>query len=249
MHIYKKPLYYEIAFSFVNPKKQADLFEHFIHKFSKRKVKSVLDIGCGPALQLYELARRGYNTLGLDLSTEMLRHVQQKAKKQKLVIKTVHANMVNFRFKKKVDFAFIMMGTIGNLKDKKEIIKHLNAVAKSLNSGGLYLVENLTPDLPKKIFLPQAWTMRRGKIRVKVFYQRIKKGKKKVEEDFRMMVNDNGREFSLKESFVNDLLCAKEFENIVKGHKQFEFIGWFQRNVVARAKKPGINNIALLRRR
>lgn len=33
--IYNQAKYYEIAFSFVDPKKQADLFEEFIKKFSK----------------------------------------------------------------------------------------------------------------------------------------------------------------------------------------------------------------------
>ena len=60
MTIYKHPHYYEIAFSFINPKKQVDNFEKLIKKFSKIKVKKVLDIACGPSLQLRELCKRGY---------------------------------------------------------------------------------------------------------------------------------------------------------------------------------------------
>lgn len=53
--IYNQPKYYEIAFSFVDAKKQVELFERFIKKYSKVKVKKVLDIACGPALQLREI--------------------------------------------------------------------------------------------------------------------------------------------------------------------------------------------------
>ena len=52
MPVYDEPLYYEIAFSFMDSAKQADLFEEFIEKHSGIEVKRFLDIGCGPVLQL-----------------------------------------------------------------------------------------------------------------------------------------------------------------------------------------------------
>ena len=64
--IYNQAKYYEIAFSFVDSEKQADLFEKFIKKYSKTGVKSVLDLACGTALQLREMAKRGYKSIGLD---------------------------------------------------------------------------------------------------------------------------------------------------------------------------------------
>jgi len=66
MDIYKHPRYYEIAFSFFDPKQQVDCFEEIIAKFSKVKVKRFLDIACGPSLQLREIAKRGYEAVGLD---------------------------------------------------------------------------------------------------------------------------------------------------------------------------------------
>lgn len=60
--IYNQAKYYEIAFSFVDSEKQADLFEKFIKKYSKTGVKSVLDLACGTALQLREMAKRGYKS-------------------------------------------------------------------------------------------------------------------------------------------------------------------------------------------
>lgn len=65
MAVYDEPLYYEIAFSFVNVNEQVNLFEKFIGKYSKVKVKRVLDIACGPSLQLREMAKRGYEVIGL----------------------------------------------------------------------------------------------------------------------------------------------------------------------------------------
>ena len=70
--IYDQAKYYEIAFSFVDQKKQADLFEQFIRKYGKIKVETVLDLACGTALQLREMAKRGYKSIGLDASSKML---------------------------------------------------------------------------------------------------------------------------------------------------------------------------------
>ncbi|MEM3679988.1 MAG: hypothetical protein QXU47_09155 [Candidatus Bathyarchaeia archaeon] len=39
MKVYDNPLYYEVAFSFFNPKKQVDHFEDIIRRFSRMKLK------------------------------------------------------------------------------------------------------------------------------------------------------------------------------------------------------------------
>jgi hypothetical protein len=64
MTLYEQPKYYEIAFSFINPKEHVDRFERIIKKFSQIKVKKFLDIACGPSLQLREIASRGYEAIG-----------------------------------------------------------------------------------------------------------------------------------------------------------------------------------------
>lgn len=79
--IYNQAKYYEIAFSFIDAKKQGDLFEKFIRKYGKMDVKSVLDLACGTALQLREMAKRGYRSIGLDASLKMLDYLKNESKK------------------------------------------------------------------------------------------------------------------------------------------------------------------------
>ena len=57
--------------------------------FSRIPVKSVLDIGCGTALQLKEFARRGYKSIGLDLNREMLDFLEDKAKQNQTNLLTI----------------------------------------------------------------------------------------------------------------------------------------------------------------
>ena len=141
MKVYNAPLYYEIAFGFISAKKQVDLFEKFITKYSRIKVKCILDIGCGPSLQLREIATRGYRAIGLDESAAMLRYLKQRARDENVHIETVRADMTNFRLIKKVDFVCIMMGTIQLIENYKKFLQHLDSVAYALKRGDCILLK------------------------------------------------------------------------------------------------------------
>jgi ubiquinone/menaquinone biosynthesis C-methylase UbiE len=97
LDVYAKPLYYESTFSFFNPKKQVDCFEEIIKRFCRVRVRRFLDVACGPSLQLREIARRGFEAVGLDASKEMLKYLRGKAEKEGLKIETVQAEKVSFR--------------------------------------------------------------------------------------------------------------------------------------------------------
>src|SRR4030042_2036113 len=167
METYKHPLYYEIAHSFFDVRKQVDTFETLIRKFSKIKVKRFLDIACGPSLQLREIARRGYEAVGLDLNPEMLEYLSKKTQEEALRIETAQADMCSFRLKKKADFAFIMMGSLV-VESNEALLNHLDSVARSLKKGGLYLIQNMCVDWTGT--RGQSWEMERDGVKVKTTY-------------------------------------------------------------------------------
>ena len=92
LKIYNYPKYYEISFSFRNIKKEVDFFEKCMKKFSKIRVKNILEIACGTSPYLFELNKRGYKFTGLDLNEKMLRFSINKAKTKKIEINTLKAN-------------------------------------------------------------------------------------------------------------------------------------------------------------
>jgi len=250
--IYNQAKYYEIAFSFIDPKKQGDLFEQFIKKYGKKKVETVLDLGCGTALQLREMARRGYESIGLDASSKMLDYLKNEALREGVEIETVKADMNNFKLKQKVDFAYIMMGSISYTKNNKLFLSHLNSVADCLNSGGLYLMENLTINwADPKFWKPQTWTMRRGKIKVKTTYQPIPKDliSQTITQTIKLEVDDNGKKLELVDKDDLKIIAPEELKLLVEKNSQFEFIGFFERYSTKLLKKISSDNIALLRRK
>jgi SAM-dependent methyltransferase len=227
MKIYENPLYYEIAFSFFDPKQQVDAFEGMIEKFSKIKVKRVLDVACGTSLQLRELARRGYDVVGLDLSPEMLAYLQEKAKEEGVRIETVQADMCDFRLGRNVDFAFVMMGSLVVDSDEK-LLSHLNSVACSLKKGGLYFIQNKAVDWTKNE--EQSWTMEKDGITVKTtFGMRWKNLVDQIyTERIILEVNDHGHVKELREEEDLKFVFPQEFKTLVRVNGKLDFLGWWK---------------------
>lgn len=227
MEIYKHPPYYEIAFSFFDPKEQVDCFERIIEKFSKIKVKRFLDIACGPSLQLREIAKRGYEAIGLDSSLEMLAYLQQKAREEGVRTETVQADMYNFRLKKKVDFAFIMMGSL-DAESNDEFLSHLNSVAYCLKKGGLYLIQNKAVDWTKNE--EQSWTMERDGITVKTTFSTHWKDilNQIYTERTTLEVNDHGRTPKFEDEEDLKFIFPQEFKALTRFNGKFEFLGWWE---------------------
>lgn len=248
MGMYNKPLYYEIAFSFVDAKKQVDLFEKFVEKYSKVKVTRVLDIACGPSLQLRELAKRGYEAIGLDSSPQMLKYLREKAKEEGVKIETVRADMINFKLNKKVYFAFIMMGSF-RFKSNKELLRNLDCVSNYLKKGGLYLIENLELDWPH--FKPQSWIMKKNGIEVKTTYKVEPKNalSQTSEENIILEVNDLGKKLRFIEKNLIKHIYPKELSALVKLNNKFEFLGWFERFKFKKLKNGCVDNVVILRKK
>ncbi len=250
MSVYEQPVYYEIAFSFVDSKKQADLFEKFIKKFSRIKVKRILDIGCGPSLQLREIAKRGYEAIGVDLSPEMLRYLDKKSKEEGIIVQTLKADKTNFCLAKKVDFAFIMMGSFV-FSSNEELLKHLDCVSNSLKRGGLYLIENLCLDWPRICSKPQSWIMERDGIKIKTTYEPVLRDalSQTYEEKITLEVDDNGKKSNLSERHIWKYVFPQEFVSLLQLNSKFEFLGWFERFRLKRLNKPSLNNTTVLRKK
>jgi SAM-dependent methyltransferase len=252
MGVYNAPLYYEIAFSFIDAKKQVDLFERFIRKFSKIPVRRMLDIGCGPGLQMREAARRGYEAVGLDASPQMLRYLQARAREEGVQVETAQADLTGFRLRPKADFACIMMGTISYVRSNREFLSHLDAVAASLRSGGLYLIDDFRLDWAgKRFFVPGTWTMRRGGIRVRTTYDfQLKDALKQTVVDvLKLDVNDHGVRKVFEDRRDTKLIFPQELLTLIELNGKFEFLGWFERHRMRRLTRANMDNITLLRRK
>lgn len=64
--------YYDIIYSNRDYKGECEGIIKYLEKVSKRKVRSILDVGCGTSNHAVILASKGYNVVGIDSSEVMI---------------------------------------------------------------------------------------------------------------------------------------------------------------------------------
>jgi SAM-dependent methyltransferase len=106
---------------------------------------TILDVGCGTGRQALELASRGYEVMGLDLSLPMLTRASDEAQQRGLKINFVQADMCEIDFNESFDAAFCVGSTYGFFDDDKNnhVIERLH---RALKPGGTLLLEVVNRD-------------------------------------------------------------------------------------------------------
>jgi SAM-dependent methyltransferase len=95
-----------------------------------------MEIACGPSPHLSELARRGYEYIGLDINRAMLEYARAKGIRATFLL----ADMRKFEVVEPVDFIFTMLGSF-YVETTDDGLSHFASVAKVLKSGGLYFLD------------------------------------------------------------------------------------------------------------
>jgi SAM-dependent methyltransferase len=227
LDVYENPYYCDVSFGFRDIAKEVDFFEECIRKYSKVKVKRVLDIGCGPSPYMLELVKRGYAFTGLDISKPMLDYSLEKARKAGITIGVIHADMRKFRVKENFDFAFCMLGSL-EVETNSEFLSHLDSVATCLSQGGLYLLDSgIQFDWTK--LGGESWTVIKDRLIINVAWGMAPLNfvEQKVVEKITLEVIEGGKAKVLKTEKVGKLIFPQEFLELVNRNGKFEFLGWF----------------------
>jgi SAM-dependent methyltransferase len=125
--VYRRPGYYEIAFSFRDiPTEGVDFMEQCIASYSRIPVRSIFEIGCGNSPHVTEILRRGYRYGGIDLSPEMIDYSRAKAVSAGKRAQILHQNMVDFNLKEQVDFVYVALASLF-VTDTAELISHFSS--------------------------------------------------------------------------------------------------------------------------
>src|SRR5260370_41240685 len=72
---------YDVLYQDKDYASECDLIERVFAEYAAgRRVKGVLDLGCGTGGHAVPLAERGYEVVGVDRSAEMLRHAVERSR-------------------------------------------------------------------------------------------------------------------------------------------------------------------------
>lgn len=119
------------------------------NEIKKDKSKKILDIGCGTGRHSIELAKRGYNVTGIDLSECMLEMAKQKAKVAKVKVEFIKADARYLKFEKEFDLALILCEGGFSLMETDEMnYMILQSASRSLKDNGKLILTTLNGLFP-----------------------------------------------------------------------------------------------------
>jgi SAM-dependent methyltransferase len=138
------PIYDEVN-SEIDYVKWADFFERLIDTYGEDnpKPKLVLDLGCGTGKMTLELAKRGYDMTGVDISAEMLDMAEKRANELSFSGKILWLlqDMRSFELYGTVDLCVSTLDSINHLTSKKDLEKTLSLVHNYLIPNGLFIFD------------------------------------------------------------------------------------------------------------
>ena len=129
---------YDKLINDVDYKEWADYYFKIFQRYGLRP-KLGLDLGCGTGNLTVELANRGIEMTGVDLSEDMLMVAREKS--EGLDILYLNQDMTEFELYGTVDFIVSSLDCINYITDKRDLQRVMKLANNYLEPGGLFIFD------------------------------------------------------------------------------------------------------------
>ena len=220
---YDYPQYWDLAFR-SETKLEADFIEAACKKYCDTAARRLLEPGCGGGRLVVEMAARGYDVMGFDLSEPSIRYLQKRLARRKLKAEAITADMTTFVPLHKADAAFCTFNTFRHLTTEETARRHLECVAESLRPGGIYILgfHLLPPDADEECI--ERWSARHGKTKVTMTLRVVDfdRGSRLETIRFSLRVRSGKRDLKLHSDYKYRIYTAAQFQRLLCSVPQFE---------------------------
>lgn len=112
-----------------------------VEQLSQARATSLLDIGCGTGRHALELASRGYQVTGVDLSEAMITRARRHAAERSLDVDFQVGDARHLPFEQQFDAAILLCEGGFSLVETDEMdVEILESAHRSLKPGGLFIM-------------------------------------------------------------------------------------------------------------
>ena len=213
---YDYPRYYDIAVQ-AYTQHEADFIEAACRKYCPFRVRRLLEPACGTGRLITELATRGFELSGFDLSQPGLRYLRRRLARFRLYAEIFEAEMSNFRIGQPADAAYCVINTFRYLLTEQAARGHLECIAGSLRPGGIYVLglDLLASGGDKED--SGCWTQRRCETKVTVTARLLRTDRRRRIEDFQLclMARSGSKELRLQHAFQLRTYTARQFRRLL----------------------------------
>jgi SAM-dependent methyltransferase len=117
----------------------------------------VLDLCCGHGRHALEMARRGYQVTGVDLSARALGRARRSAREAGLNVRWQRCDMREIAFEGEFDAVINMFTSFGYLESEDEDRRVLERVRAALQPGGRSLIDFINRDWVLRFYQARDW--------------------------------------------------------------------------------------------
>lgn len=136
-------------------KRQVDFL---IERLELRGDERVLDLACGFGRHSLELARRGFQVVGVDITPAYINYATEQAKKENLNAHFICSDIREVSFENEFDVVLNMAdGAVGYLENEEENLKIFAVVARALKSGGKHFMDIMNGEYATTHFPCKLW--------------------------------------------------------------------------------------------
>ncbi len=194
---------------------------YIVKLLALEKGAEILDLCCGIGRHSLELARRGYQVVGVDITQEYLDKARRQAESEGLNVQFVRSDMRRFCQIESFDAVINMFTAFGYFEieaDNKRVLANIHC---SLRKGGILLIDVMGKEILARIYQERHWHEEDGRF----FLQEHKMRQNWSWADNRWIMLENGkiREFR----FGHRIYSAVEITGLLKecGFSSVEIYG------------------------
>jgi SAM-dependent methyltransferase len=229
--LYRRALYYDIALARDVAQEVSFLLDVHDNHASER-LRSVLEIGCGPGYHARALAAQGFEVTALDISEPMIDLGREYAEEAGVSVKWLVGDMREFGLDEPVDLAFCFFDGIDALLTDNDFEQHFASVSANLTPGGLYVVDCTHPrDCSLQDYGSYRYVGKRNGISVEILWgtnnPRIDPVTGMAEVATRLIVDDNGENITIDDIARERCLTAQELRMLAEQSRHFRVAEWY----------------------
>lgn len=218
--------------SIYKSKKNLQEVNHYLKickKHKIKKIKNIIDIGCGTGEHSFLLAKKAFNILGVDNSNNMLNIALSKKKtfpkKFKINFKKLDFLKHEIKLKNNFDAIFLFFHVFSYFLKNSDIKFFFKQCHRNLVNQGVIILDFWNKESVKKLKLKN--TFKKFKLKNKIFYREIKLIKSnKTFVEMKLSILDNKKNYLINE--VHKMRYFSKFEIANYAKKYFKLIGSYE---------------------
>ena len=128
---------------------QKEEVEFILHQLDGKNISQVIDFGCGNGRHIFEFAKKGFKTLGIDYSERNIQYAKSEVSKDE--VRFIKDDCRTVRLNEKADLALCLYDVVGSFVNADDNQAIIDNIYRHLNSSGCLVMSVMNLELTDSI--------------------------------------------------------------------------------------------------